>query len=496
MYSNRRFPTINGPQQHPGKATHMRVVSLCLCIGATLTIPLPASAFCQPGTADKCTINGRPGTKTCLPSGFFGPCEPTERPPPPVTGTVTGKYIVTTVIYAPPGSDGGKGASIVSYGTGSSTGTTTTNSNSFKKDYSVSATVKFGLGCSTNTSGKTTCPLSVGGGGSFEYTKNANHAESTDVKKSVSSTIVATGPSVDGVDHERDEIWLLLRPKFDFSISGKTIVWSFDPDQSGAVQQFVYAGALKDPSKLPPGLVRDFQAAGITPQDYADILSYDPLAQCALPLVSTPPCNAPPPTAPRYVSAFTSIPYDPPFAQGDTVPTQTISIDNTTTTTHTDAYQIDKKLGITVETGVDFGPVFQATLTETNQFTWTSANSTANSAGNEQKMSLTIGGPAFGYAGPVNLAVYYDTLYQTFVFVPFEIAASSLHGVVLSNAGKPRAGQAVTAIAGDVKYRTFTNSAGEYRFPNEVAGAVVLQAGNIVQHLPQIPPDRSVDLRF
>jgi hypothetical protein len=480
----------------------MRVVSLALCIGTTF-IPLPASAFCQPGTTDKCFINGQPGTKTCLPSGFFGPCEPTERPPLPVTGTVTGTYIVTTVIYAPPGSDGGKGASIVSYGTGSTTGTTTTNSHSFKQDYSVSATVTFGLGCSTDASGKTSCPLSVGGGGSFDYTKNATHADSTDIKKSVSSTIVATGPPADGVDHERDEIWLLLRPKFDFSISGKTIVWSFDPDQSSAVQQFVYAGALKDPSKLPPGLVRDFQAAGVTPQDYADILSYDPLAQCLTPavprLTTAPlslPCNAPPPTAPRYVSAFTSIPYDPPFAQGDTVPTQTISIDNTTTTTHTDAHQTDKKLGITVETGIDFKPVFEATLKETNEFTWTSANSTANSNGNEQKMSLTIGGPAFGYTGPVNMAVYYDTLYQTFVFVPFEIATSSLHGVVLSNAGNPRAGQAVTAIAGDVKYRTFTNSAGEYRFPNEVTGAVDLQAGNIVQHLPQIPSDRSVDLQF
>jgi hypothetical protein len=487
------------------------VASLCtklalLAVSAMLVaVPYEAYALCKAGTVVGCSIHGQPGTKECLDAGTFSPCEPTVKPPPPVTGTVTGKYLVLTVIYAPPGTNGGKSASNTSYESDSSTGTTSSNSSSFKQDYSVSATVKFGLGCSTDGSGKTTCPLSVGGGASFEYTKNDTHTDALDMKKTVSSKIVVPGPSADGVDHDRDEIWLLLRPKWGFTVSGKSVTWTFDPDQSQAVVQFVFVGALKDPTKLAPGVLRDLQAAGITTQDYAEILAADPLSQClppvALPFATPRPngpsvCNTPVPAAPRYVSAFTSVPYDPPFAQGDTVTTQTITIDNSLVSTQTDSSQYSNKIGITVESGLDFKPVFEASLKEENDFTWTETNTTSNLAGSEQKMSLTMGGPAFGYTGPVNMAVYYDTLYKTFAFVPFEISGAGLHGVVSSTDGKPRAGQAVTAVAAGIKYRAFTNAVGEYRFPSEIAGPIILQAGNVVQQLPQVQSDMSIDLQF
>ena len=111
-------------------------------------------------------------------------------------------------------------------------------------------------------------------------------------------------------------------------------------------------------------------------------------------------------------------------------------------------------------------------------------------------MSLTVGGPAFGYTGPQNMDVYYDTLYKTFVFVPFELSAETLHGLVMSSAGKPAAGRLVIATAGGVKYRTYTNARGEYRFPSKFTGPIDLQVGSAAQHLPQFEPGKSIDFRL
>ena len=57
---------------------------------------------CQDGKKGGCRINGKAGTRECF-NGKWGPCEAKEPPPPPpVAGTVSPKYYVLTVIYAPP----------------------------------------------------------------------------------------------------------------------------------------------------------------------------------------------------------------------------------------------------------------------------------------------------------------------------------------------------------------------------------------------------------
>ncbi len=53
-------------------------------------------------------------------------------------GTAQAKYLVLTVVYAPPGANGGRGASSVKYAVGSTTGTTTSGSQSFKNANTVS----------------------------------------------------------------------------------------------------------------------------------------------------------------------------------------------------------------------------------------------------------------------------------------------------------------------------------------------------------------------
>ena len=441
---------------------------------------------------------------------------------------VFGKYLVITVIYAPPGTNGGKSSSQVSYSSTSTAGTTVTNADSFKQDYSVSATVK----C-------TDCDFGVlSGGANFDYNQNATHTDALDIKKSATSTIQVSGPSTDGVDHDLDEIWVLLHPKFDVTMwNNKLVTWSLDPDQSAGALQYLYAGWLEDPSKIPAGVLHDLQVAGVTAQDYQQILNADPLAQClplvvetrpgAAPTTATPatpapaanspgpaaavtpapiaagprpgfpglPCRTPLPSPPRYVPANINLPYEPPFAATDSVPLQTYAIDNTSTLTITDAYTDAYTVGITVSGGFDFLGAFNASIENKDNWTWTDSNTKAAQTGTDQKMSLTLGGPAFGYAGPVNMDVYFDTLYQTFVFVPTELSPQALHGTVLNNAGKPVVGQLVTATAGGVAHRTYTDAKGAYAFSGTFTGPIVLQAGTTKQQLPGLEAGKSIELR-
>jgi hypothetical protein len=444
-----------------------------------LTTQADAQGQCRAGAVVACTtILGKPGTRKCLGEGEgFGPCEAT--PSPPVTGTVFGKCLILTVIYAPPGTTapqtttGEQSFSSVSYESDSTTGSTKTISRSFKQDYQVKLE-DLDLGVFT-------------GGVTFTYTNNTTNSTVLNVNKKTSSVITDPALVEDAVDHNFDMIWLFLHPKYDVTINGGEISWALDPDQSAGVVQYVYAGGLKNPSQIQSGVLQDLQAAGITPDDYQVILSADPLAQCLQPgnklgpqqaRVPPPlpippvPCLTPAPTSPRYVPTNMNIPYDEANGPGQPVALQTYSLDNSTVQMTTNSVESDYAVGVTAS---DL-PLLDA-LTIQATFTVQDINTKQTQTGTEQKASLTMGGPAYGYTGPANMDVYYDALYMTFAFVPNELSPDALHGAVSSSQGKPVVAQLVTATAAGVTYRTYTNAKGEYHFSKQFSGPIDVQTG-------------------
>ena len=71
------------------------------------------------------------GEPTSAASNQLAPiCRPGSNQP--VTGTALPKYQVLTLLYAPPGANGGKSTSSVDYGAGSTTGTTTSTDSSYE----------------------------------------------------------------------------------------------------------------------------------------------------------------------------------------------------------------------------------------------------------------------------------------------------------------------------------------------------------------------------
>jgi hypothetical protein len=141
--------------------------------------------------------------------------------PAVLPGTAVPKYLVLSVIYAPPGTNGGHSTSKVSYQAGSTTGTTTAASQSFKAANSISFEASGGI-------------LGNGGGGgiSFEWSRTRTDSQSLEIKKSTNSTIDRSGPSQDGINHDEDDILLLLNPTVDLGLTSSSAQWIFANSQS------------------------------------------------------------------------------------------------------------------------------------------------------------------------------------------------------------------------------------------------------------------------
>lgn len=409
-----------------------------------------APDVCQP--ANQCQLEEFTGVRSpdspdftqCGPGMLCCPPHPPPPPPPPPpssTGRMRPKYKVLTVVYAPPGTTGGSSLNSVSYGTGSTFGTTASSSFGFKQSYSVS--VKAGLHF-----------LGNGGGASvsFGYDRNSFDSQSVDIQKSSASTLDQTGPAADGIDHDRDQIWLWLRPQMGATVTGSSVQWTIDTSATMNVQ-FVYVGHLKDPSLMAPGLKAQLDAAGLTTADYAAILRADPFAFGDVPVDPT-----------RFAVINRTFPYEPPFAPGDSSPsfgfTAQYTFSNTTSTSST----VEYSAGVTIEGDANFLGVFKASLKTEDSWTWTDEVSRSQTAGSSQSASVTVGGPSFGYTGPTDVEVLYDLIYKTFAFkfVPPGFA-QPVRGMVVSTSGASIAGKEVEVVVDGVSYRTLTNAAGEFR---------------------------------
>lgn len=445
-------------------------------IGCTPNSTLGVMGYptCKDGTIVSCTINGKPGTRECI-NGRFGPCTEKEPKPPTgpiVTGTVQPRYYILSVMYAPPGTHGGDISSSVKYGSGSTTGTTVSSSSSFKDSNSVSV--------STDSLGYVQLEAS------YEYSRNKSKSNSLDIRKSASKEINMPGPSVDGIDHDRDEIWLWLNPTLKLTLTPTKVSWTVDNTHSSLIM-FVFAGDLKDPSRMAPGVAQTLRMQGITPQDFPEILKADPFVTRSGPLGGLTPQRFTFIDARRFKSLGFTFPYEPPFAPGDKATTLTFTLDNSTTQTSASTVETSHTVGLTAS--AEFNLILTEKVKLNNKWTWTNSTTNSSSSDAKESASVTVGGPSFGYTGPTNIQVYYDVLYKTFLFVPVGSGLEpSLQGVVTRSSKRVVAGKEVVVVASGVKYRTFTNAKGEYRIFDKISGSVLVQVGGVTKPLTLLTP--------
>jgi hypothetical protein len=459
------------------RPTFVTGLSVALLVTGLIANINQAHALCNPETwvPGPCVINGKPGISQCL--AYFVRCIPTARP---LVGTVRPKYLVLTVLYAPPGTKGGKSSSSVSYSEGSSTGTTTSASKSFAQNYSVSVTAKGGfLGGQTAT---------------FGYGRSSTRTDSEDIKKSTTSTITVTGPPEDGINHDADVIYLWLNPKIDLTFSPPMAQWTF-ADIPIVDIQFVYVGWLKDPSQFAqdaPGVVQRLQLYGITPQDYPEILRTaaidEQIIQTCFPGILSRPCTILPDPA-RYLLLRKSFPYEPPRCATCPVLPMTMIASTTDTTSTGSSVQKSYKVGATISGNFDV-----LALKSDNSWTWTYTSSRTDSTTNSESASVTVGGPSFGYTGPTDMLVYYDTIYKSYLFVPAVDALLAVKGTLRNRIGALLPGTEITLLADDgLTYSTFTNTKGEYRFYGDITGPLEFQVGETVLQA-RVQADSTINL--
>jgi hypothetical protein len=177
----------------------------------------------------------------------------------------------------------------------------------------------------------------------------------------------------------------------------------------------MYVHELKNPSTIPAGkkslLARTWAGTGqgLTTADYTNILARDPFANGATNIDATR----------FHLQIGQTLAYDPPPCGGQPLTNSYMETYQTTTTqeqTATDSYAISytKTAGANFTTWLSANFMSQTTLTWTNKWGHQAKTGSGNSA------TASITGPSScTYSGKVDVQVYEDNVYGTFMFALF-----------------------------------------------------------------------------
>ncbi len=332
--------------------------------------------------------------------------------------TLTPDYVVANVIYAPPGS-----SSSITYQNSTSIGSSVSNTKGFQNSTDVTATVGGNMLLAVDSGSVT-----------FDHTFGDSNTHEVDLTTTWTQMYKKSG-EVAGIDHDYDEIWLLIHPiltvRFTPSIANgpDTLNWQFAQGDGGTtdILAIVYAGQLNDHFPMDPGTQDVFNRNGITSDMYQTMLQADAFFQGIAPQPFT---NS---------SRFDYLGEYPikPLPQGVTSPgVQTESVSQSMTTSDMMTTSYSNSVGFTVSGGTNFGgptdTEFKAQLTVSNKWTWSHSTSTKDSNGTGSVDTLAITQPLFGYTGPAELHVYEDRIFKTYAFMldypaPFSVTDDGGH---------------------------------------------------------------------
>jgi hypothetical protein len=218
----------------------------------------------------------------------------------------------------------------------------------------------------------------------------------------------------------------------------------------------------KNPASMPKTVADQFRELGFTQDDYKAILAADPFASSPGPIdyrsILQPKSSAPR----RFVPTTYSFSYHPTnqatdcnsgvcscLAFSDTVKNELQIQDQ-----HQITYSLEWKNESTKWTGDVDGGAINISNGSQPQGSWKSTTATAS-----------IHCPSINYAGPLEIQVWWDTLYGSFVFVPGTLDAQlpPLHqGQLVDAKGVPLRNEPVTLSVGGKTFHAVTDNSGHY----------------------------------
>lgn len=382
---------------------------------------------------------------------------------PGTFGYINPKYIVASVIYAPPGS-----RSTAVYTNSTSVSNTTTISSSFTSSTTVSSSTQTLSGVPTPTGVFAWINGTSKNTSSTTETQQSQNSSSVTATMATSNGLTAPGPASDyvGVDHDYDLIKVWINPVMLFTVyntglSGETKIgwWGYGTsalDTTAPVDIWsIPVGCLngdfpETESACAPALQAfqrpwannenwpSGQGPGLTQTDLNTILSADPWGKCTPndPVVST--------ACPTYTSGFvlpnfslsnqSELPYTQPLPGGQpSTNSYGVSTTNAATQTSGSTVTNSQTFGYEIaQTGTGFFSGFSSTLSFAQTLTWSYAYSTSLTTSNTMTGTANITGPAcvgnpcnpsyppssltFGTAAAFD--VFVDARFGTFAFVP------------------------------------------------------------------------------
>jgi putative hemolysin len=378
------------------------------------------------------------GAGVQLQSSGYGP---SLAPAVLITGQLYPRYQILTLIYTVPGTKGGNSKSDVNYTSTNSVGTVVSITNSFSDAGNASITVG---DQNTNSSYQ------------FGFTQTDTDSTSVAVTNTTTSGLEVFGPNTDGIDHGNDMFVLWTNPVLNVSIDPYgNKQWSFSVDGT-MTTVYVYVSELQNPATMRADVKQALTAAGLTTTDFAQILATDPFASASAAIDPD-----------RFMLCTHGFAYEPPLEATDPAPQTSYTQTNSVTDTNVHTVTVQYTVGATATDPI----ADDISLKVADQLQWTITNSYETISTATESASLVIAGPAFGYTGPIDLLVYWDTIYHTFLFAfPSATLPIVASGTVLDNLGQPVGNTAVTLTAGSLTLSTFTGLTGDYRFYNAPAG--------------------------
>ena len=375
----------------------------------------------------------------------------------PLSGSGLIPYIVLLLVYAPPGTNGGKSNSSVQYSTSSVVGSTISYTHSTMKQWGVTASAGSPKGSGNQTSGGDSWGVSTG----ISNTNNSGYTSSLDIRNTNTTTLTIPGPGADGINHDYDLVYILLNPTMNVIVDPRyNMNWGLDFTGTEGSVVYLQMNWLKDltlfGSENPDVLAR-CKSAGMTPADFAQLLALNPFANGQTDVDGG-----------RYALTNIQVTYE---ATGQGAGQPILSEPVTYTATYTGMNSSSSSWGLSVSATGTLGKALALTGTISGNFSMTNSTTTTATDGQTQTVTPTIGGPAVGYKGPTRLQIYQDTLYGTLMFYLVDDPVT-FTGVLHDSTGKALPNTAVKLTMGSQVLYSWTDSTGTYRFYNTPKGAV------------------------
>jgi len=266
---------------------------------------------------------------------------------------------------------------------------------------------------------------------SYGWDQQENSSSTISIVENQATGSVWPGPtsSALGVDHIYDTIAILLNPEISVSVIGGTSLtingYFFDPRDPADGPDIAYltVGQLNGTQTIDTATraalnrTWDSSLGALHVADFAAIVTADPFA-------TNPGFDPQTDTTNRYVfpnGVDQIFSYQPePQGAGSAAQTYTSSYNATKDLVHGGPNKYSVGFSIDATLSASFFATALGNLKASTTFTYTNTWSNTVTSGTSQSANFTIFRPLYtdGYTGPINMQVWKDNVYGTFMFYP------------------------------------------------------------------------------